>query len=336
MTKNVSIALSALIIILAVVICVAYYCQGERIIRMINEKIKKVRLKGNESFNFREGWLRKGMRCVKDNNIAFSENDIMEMLGVGSKMVKSIKYWLLATNICEEKYVNNGKNRALVLTEDFGAIIDAYDKYFDDVFTYFILHYHLVANDKLCILWNIFFNEFSGAEFSKEDMVNACSELLGKKLEEGTTFSSSLLADDCSSILKMYLPADFDDDPEDNLQCPLNMLGLLSRSNKGKNIFFKSSPSKESLNKLAVLYVIVSNLEKNNNHVNIRTIVEAPNNAGRVFNLNRVSINEYLDQLRASGYLTISRTAGLDMVYINENYTPRDVLVKYYTSVLER
>ena len=62
-------------------------------------RIKKVNLKGNESFNFREGWLRKGMRCVEADEALFSRDDVMERLGVGSKMVKSIRYWLQATNL---------------------------------------------------------------------------------------------------------------------------------------------------------------------------------------------------------------------------------------------
>ena len=63
-------------------------------------RIKKVKLKGNESFNFREGWLRKGMRCVKEDESLFSKDNVMEQLGVGSKMVKYIRYWLQATGLC--------------------------------------------------------------------------------------------------------------------------------------------------------------------------------------------------------------------------------------------
>ena len=85
----------------------------------MQNKIKKVRLKGNESFNFREGWLRKGIRCISRYPNLFSRDDVMEQLGVGSKMVKSIKYWLLATNICTEKYTNSGRSRELILTDDY-------------------------------------------------------------------------------------------------------------------------------------------------------------------------------------------------------------------------
>jgi hypothetical protein len=43
-----------------------------------------------------------------------------------------------------------------------------------------------------------------------------------------------------------------------------------------------------------------------------------------------VLINEYLDQLRASGYITLNRTAGLDMVYVNTERTPQGIMREYY------
>ena len=113
----------------------------------MNEKLKKVKLKGNESFNFREGWLRKGMRCVAENEDLFSQDDVMERLGVGSKMVKSIRFWLQATHLTEEQYTNSGRSRSQFITEDFGEIIAEYDPYFDDLFTLFLVHYHI----EMCI-----------------------------------------------------------------------------------------------------------------------------------------------------------------------------------------
>lgn len=292
-------------------------------------KLKKVKLKGNESFNFREGWLRKGMRCVDSNPTLFSQEDVMEQLGVGSKMVKSIKYWLLATGLCEEIYVNSGRGRALQLTDGLGKVVLTCDPYFDDINTLFLLHYHIVANDLLCIVWNIFFNEYSGTDFSRENMIDVCSENLKKKLEEGATFSTSLFADDCSSILRMYQPAEVED-PEESLQCPLNALGLISKSTSVRNAFIKTSPSKELLDKNVILYVMLQNMSGDKQSISISDLLTAPNNIGRVFNLNRVQVNEYLDQLRIAGYITINRTAGLDMVYMNQTLDPKDVLIEYY------
>lgn len=92
---------------------------------MINkqeEKLKKVKLKGNESFNIREGWLRKGMRCVQNYPTLFSRDDAMEILGVGSKMVKSIRYWLRATGLTKER-VQVGRAKEQILTERFGKVV---------------------------------------------------------------------------------------------------------------------------------------------------------------------------------------------------------------------
>lgn len=296
----------------------------------MQNKIKKIKLKGNESFNFREGWLRKGIRCIQKHPTLFSRDDVMEQLGVGSKMVKSIKYWLRATGICEERCINSGKERGFYLTEDFGQIINEYDRYFDDIFTLFILHYQIVKNDSLCMVWNIFFNEYNGFDFTKDEMTDVCKSFLNKRIEEGNSFSEKSFADDCSSVIKMYYSASEFEDPEESLQCPLVSLGLISNSTRLKNAYIKTAPARGVLDKLAVLYVIVSNLTEGKNSVSINELVKEPNNIGHTFNLNRVKTNEYLDQLRVAGYLTINRTAGLDMVYLNRDIELSDILVEYY------
>lgn len=299
-------------------------------------RIKKVKLKGNESFNFREGWLRKGMRCVIEDEALFSQDDVMERLGVGSKMVKSIRYWLQATGLCEEQYRNSGRARAQVLTKDFGVVVKDNDPYFDDIFTLFLLHYHIVSNETLCMPWYIFYNEFEGQDFNKENMISVCKELLVKKMEEGCTFSENSFEDDCSSILRMYMNSNNVEDPEESLACPLSSLGLLQKSSRNKNAYSKAMPPRDILDKLAVLYVITSNLSKDKNSVSIDDLENAPNNIGKVFNLSRVAINDYLDQLRISGYLTINRTAGLDMVYVESMMKPQDIMAEYYTKAQVR
>ncbi len=291
-------------------------------------KLKKVKLKGNESFNIREGWLRKGMRCVEDSPDLFSRDDVMERLGVGSKMVKSIRYWLQATNLCEEKYVNNGRARAQVIT-DFGHVVEEYDRYFDDLFTLFLLHYHVVSNEALCVVWNIFFNTFEAEEFTKENAIDMCRAELIKRMDEGASFSDSLFIDDCTSVLKMYTDRVSSEDPEESLGSPFADLGLIQRVSK-KNSYRKSPPPRTSLDKMAVLYVMMSNLRDEKHSISINELLTGENNIGRVFNLNRVLVNEYLDQLRAAGYLEINRTAGLDMVYLSKDFSPKDAMEAYY------
>ena len=314
---------------------------------MISEKkLKKVRLKGNESFNFREGWLRKGMRSVENCETLFSRDDVMEQLGVGSKMVKSIRFWLQASALCEEKYTNSGRSRAQHLTEDFGRVVLKYDPYFDDIFTLFLIHYQIVSNEELCIVWNIFFNEYEGQDFSKDGMITACQMFLDKKMDAGCSYSDSSFEHDCSSIIRMYMNEDAGIEyraqselrrgsneihPEDSLACPFVDLKLLHKSSRIKGAYIKTIPVHGELDKLAVFYVITKNLlKKDKTSVSIDDLLRAPNNIGRVFNLNRIAINEYLDQLRISGYLTINRTAGLDMVYVDSIIKPQDIMAEYY------
>lgn len=299
---------------------------------MINkqEKLTKVKLKGNESFNIREGWLRKGMRCVKDFPTLFSRDDAMEILGVGSKMVKSIRYWLRVTGLTEER-APVGRAREQILTEKFGEVVDRYDRYFDDVFTLLLLHYNIVKNaEGLSVAWDIFFNNYDGQDFTKDNMIEKCKEELNKRLAEGATFSESLFADDCASILRMYNTTDVAEDPEESLSCPLIELGLIRKSANKKGTYVKTPPARELLDKMAVLYVILDNIEEGKESVSIESLINDANNIGKVFNLDRVLINEYLDQLRVSGYITLNRTAGLDMVYVNDNRTPEGVMREYY------
>lgn len=297
--------------------------------------LKKVKLKGNESFNIREGWLRKGMRSINQYPDLFSRSDVMEILGVGSKMVKSIRYWLQATNLCEEQNQDGNRARQQFITEDFGRIIEQYDPYFDDVFTLSLIHYHIVSNKhELCTMWNIFFNEYDGENFTRDNMYETCEEYLKKRLEQGVMYSTNSLRDDCASIIRMYLENNHDGDPEDNLGSPLSELGLIKKNNNGN--YDKCPPSKEALNKYAVLYVIKRNLSDDKNSVSIDELWKAPNNVGRVFNLNRSMINEYLDQLRAIDLITINRTAGLDMVYVNTQKSYVDIMKEYYEKSQER
>lgn len=299
------------------------------------KQIKKIKLKGNESFNIREGWLRKGMRNIIECPNLFSREDVMEILGVGSKMVKSIRFWLKATNLCQETIQGGNRARELHLTDDFGTIIYQYDPFFEDLFTLALTHYHIVANkQELCPIWSIFFNEFDNEVFHREEMYEACDALLQKKLNQGVTYSKKSLQDDCSSILRMYLESDSEEDPETNLGSPFSELRLIKK--KGKGYYSRSAPPSETLNNYALLYVIVQNMEKGKDHVSISDLWRAPDNIGRVFNLSRLSINEHLDQLKALGYITINRTAGLDMVYIREDLSPSDIMVEYYKKAQAR
>lgn len=293
-----------------------------------DNKLTKVRLKGNASFNIREGWLSKGMRAIKEDPLLFSKNDAMQVLGVGSKMVTSIKFWLKATGLVEEE-ISKGKHK-LVFTKDFGDIIYQYDPYFEDIFTLFLLHSKIASNKDFAIAWYLLFNVCEAKSFTKEDMYLVISNELHKLMERDCSFSESLLKDDCSSIIKMYVNDETNEDPEENLSSPFVALNLLHRNQNDKNKFEKSAPKFGDIDNLAVLYLMFIN-KTSTNSVSIDDLVNKENNIGRLFNFSRPIINEYIDQLRLKGYIDFNRTAGLDMVYFKYNHSAEHILTDYYT-----
>lgn len=295
----------------------------------------KIRIKGHESFYIREGWLRKGTKAIKDNEYILSNiSDSVDELGVGSNMAKSIRYWLQAVGLTEEIRGDNSK-RKQIPTEDFGDIILERDPYFEDLGTLFLLHYKLVTNKEIATSWNLFFNKISATEFTKEMMLERLKQEIFK-IDPTLKVSEKSLVDDCNCIIKTYFTEKNDlKDPEDNMVCPFSELGLLDkRQTKVKeDIICKLTPNKRSLNKFIVLYVILDNLNGKKS-VSIKDLMEDENNIGKVFNLDKNAINEYMDILEGKGEIKITRAAGLNTIYPTE-LVATNILKKYYDSIQE-
>src|SRR6056300_893632 len=55
----------------------------------------------HETFPLRYSWLTKGVDAIDSNPNVFTDDAATVKLGVGNNMVKSIRYWLLATRMAE-------------------------------------------------------------------------------------------------------------------------------------------------------------------------------------------------------------------------------------------
>src|SRR5712692_8549543 len=103
----------------------------------------------HETFYVREGWLFKGMAAVKRAEEGGMPptiflDDAPEKLGIGQNMVKSLRFWIQATGLAEERVVD--RQRVQQLTP-FGEKIWANDRYLENNATLWFLHYHLVCNE---------------------------------------------------------------------------------------------------------------------------------------------------------------------------------------------
>ncbi len=300
----------------------------------MEDNIVKFRLKAHESFYIREGWLTKGLRNVDKDCRVFISEDATDILGIGVSMVKSLRYWLQASGLTKEVKVE-GNKREQSLTPELGEIIFENDPYFEDIFSLWLVHYMLVTNMDNCTSWYLFFNEINSNEFTKEELRNEMIYALNRFINNNT-FSENSLFDDCECIIKSYIYDKKENkNPEDNNSCPLSELGLLSKItlSHGKEVIQKIKPSMDKLDKLVVLYIILDNLNGAES-ISIENILNDKCNAGKVLNLDRNLLNEYLDLLKNAGYIGINRTAGLNQVY-PKKCSKQEVLKEYYGQLME-
>ena len=101
-----------------------------------------MKFRAHETFFIRKGWLSKGMRCVSNKPDVFISRDEnpMDVLGIGSNMVKALRYWLQVIGLTKEP----AKGKKYQSFTEFGRLVYKYDTYIEELGTLFLLQYHLI------------------------------------------------------------------------------------------------------------------------------------------------------------------------------------------------
>lgn len=274
------------------------------------------KIKGHEKFSLREGWLTKGMQAIKEPSRVFSSDDGPDVLGVGTNMVKSIRYWMQAF-----KLVKEDSKRGSELSE-LGKLILKYDEFIEDPFTVWLLHSQIAHNSSKATTWYLFFNHIEAEEFKKEEIF----EVLKKELISyaGTdSFPDGSLRDDIDVLLNMYSKTKEYEDPEDKNSSPLASLGLLR---KDKDIYVRKQPDLRIVDSMLILYEIYGMLGEDTS-ISIDVVFKLSKS---IYQLSRMSLNNYLDLLDNSGYIKVVRTAGLDVIYPILQKTQMQIIEEYY------
>ncbi|MCI9007955.1 MAG: DUF4007 family protein [Lachnospiraceae bacterium] len=282
---------------------------------MIEKKIK-IKLQGHEKFALREGWLNKGIMMLEKNPKVFQEKDAPDIFGMGSNMVKSLRHWLRAYGLLDEK--KGG------LT-DIGKVILKYDKYFEDLFTIWILHSNIAKNVDEATTWYMFFNRCNLEEFGKDEIIE-CLKREIFKYTNGVPFSEQSLKNDVDVLLSMYGKEKGMTDPEDKNISPMAQLELIR---KVDGIYIKNHPDRRKINEWDVLYEL-GFLMKDKKFISIDSVSIGEKSISSIYQIPRVTVNELLEKLNDLGYIRLDRTAGLDMIYKVMNITPEEVAESYY------
>ena len=125
------------------------------------------------SFYLRSGWGTKIIDAVSEHPEIFSpanEQVAIDNIGLGRIMIKALRYWAGATDLCTERKENS--EIILQPTREF-EIIEKNDKYFQRNQSLLLLHRNLATNVDEATAWYWFFNEWKQDEIDKETFVDA-------------------------------------------------------------------------------------------------------------------------------------------------------------------
>lgn len=283
----------------------------------------ELKLKRHETFSIREGWIEKGIHYINKDSRSMSKDNGTSVFGLGSNMVKSLRYWLTAS--CLAKFRNG-----YAFLSELGRLILKNDPFIDDDFSLWLIHLYLITNENDSPVFNAIFNlEYS--QFDKDFLIDRVpSKLTEFGYDQITSISS--LESDISVFLKSYYSEDFSN-PENNMKCPLARLNLFSC--EGKKIYSRKTPAFNKLDFRIVYLSILRCINCNDAEIsfNIEDIYTMRNNPLNTLNLSKSALFYYLEEMQKNEYIKFNKTAGLNVVFINHVKTLQEVVDDYFNEV---
>ncbi|TYS01676.1 DUF4007 family protein [Rossellomorea vietnamensis] len=264
----------------------------------------------HQSFYLRDRWLNKAIKHLKEDNRFFYDKEAFEKIGLGKNMVQSLRFWVVATGVVEEKF-NENRKKVHLLTP-LGELIYKYDKFIQFRDTAAIIHYNLSKDIEPATTWFWFFNEFSETAIAKEDLNAALNDWVS--IHEDKKISHRSLKRDIDCLVKLYTAGQSILDPEEVIQSPINKINILRES---KGTIIKKVPSISDVGLTALFFTLLKYAEEQGiDNVSVDEIATRHGLWGNIFNMNRAVIVNALELLTAHPKYPIkfTRTNNLDTV----------------------
>jgi hypothetical protein len=288
-----------------------------------NIELTKYTFSGHDSFQCRQLWLKKGYDFVLEGN-SFNEEEAVVKLGVGKNMVSSIRFWMKAFNVLDNK--DN-------LTEFGNRLFDdknGYDPFLEDEASLWLLHYQLVKNG-FASIFKIIFNEYRKEKlyFNKEMFVNYLKRIAENNPD--LNFNENTLAKDFIVFTNIYKSDNESKNIEDSFSGILSEIELLKSNANGKDeLFFIESSERDNLPVSVVLYAILDNANYGNS-IGLNSLEFDYNSPGSIFALNRLGLlNKISDLVEDHKDITFTDQAGIKELQFKKKADAYSVLDKYY------
>jgi len=178
---------------------------------------------GHATFPVRYGWLPKGAARLRDEGGFVANAATADDLGLGSKMVDSLGYWLDMTGIGAPR----GSGRSAIEPSPLNDLILHYDPHFELPGTWWFLHLALARREGT--VWSWFFNDHSDRIFDRIACTDAFLQFTRSHAIRPATPGAAQREVAC--LISSYAARPGVDvvDPADVGACPLRELGLIIR-----------------------------------------------------------------------------------------------------------
>lgn len=282
----------------------------------------KFSFSGHEKFHCRQFWLKKGydFLCAGRH---FTDDDAVVALGVGKNMVNSIRFWLKAFDLVDEREQPNEFARFI-----FGE--QGCDPYLEDEGTLWLLQYRLVSQANASI-YALFFNEFrkERIEFTKEHLLS----FLKRKCDaQNLTVSEQTLSADIDVLIKTYLrPASKSRSIEDDFFGLLIDFALLQEVSSSHVAWYAvESSERETLPVEIFLYAVLDHASGQS--ISFRDLLNGENSVGLAFAMNESGVMKKIQDALAMfpSQLVFSDDAGIREFQFKEPLEKNALLRRYY------
>jgi hypothetical protein len=288
-----------------------------------NTEITKYTFSGHDSFQCRQLWLKKGYDYVQEGK-NFNDEDAVVQLGVGKNMVSSIRFWLKAFNIIDNKDIPTEFGRRLFDDEN------GYDPFLEDEASLWLLHYQLVKNS-FASIYSIIFNEFRKEKlfFNKETFVNYVKRI--GESNPDLNFNENTVAKDFIVFANLYKNDPESKDVEDSFSGILSEIELLKITGKGKEEqFYIENTERDNLPEAVVLFTILDNPNYGNS-ISLNSLEFDLNSPGSIFALNRSGLINIISEIVSDFKdITFTDQAGIKELQFKKKSDAYTILDKYY------
>jgi len=288
-----------------------------------NTELTKYTFSGHDSFQCRQLWLKKGYDYVQEGK-NFNDEDAVVQLGVGKNMVSSIRFWLKAFNIIDNKDIPTEFGKRLFDDEN------GYDPFLEDEASLWLLHYKLVKNS-FASIYSIIFNEFRKEKlfFNKDTFVNYVKRI--GESNPDLNFNENTVAKDFIVFANLYKSDPESKDVEDSFSGILSEIELLKTTGKGKEEqFFIENSERDNLPEAIVLYAILDNPNYGKS-ISLNSLEFDNNSPGSIFALNRTGLmNKISDMVDGFKDITFTDQAGIKELQFKNKADAYSILDTYY------